>query len=175
MSKIIKDFGAYVKRTNKKYEAATKAEKRVMIAKDTIARIEADNIIPRHTGVVTDINPDYRFFKDFINTTGESCQVCAKGALFCSLVGRVNDVKTEDIDNHSNDKYDLVHEKLLDVFTLKQLDLIETAYECCSYLGEIDGKSARKAEKFYDKFSDNDKRLIAICKNIIANQGTFKL
>lgn len=132
------------------------------------------------------------------------CKTCAKGSLFMSYIGRTNDFKSWRISGFNSIKSD-EHIKLLEIFTEKELSYIELAYEGSQYLKvNLNEKPIRftkteitKARKFYIKHGgqfygkptndtfgtdsnrwnpeENEKRLLAICKNIIRNKGEFIL
>lgn len=173
LSELIKK----IEKSNKKFNSATKAEKRVMIAQDTIERVKANNLIIKRGNFLESsglffANEDASF-KDFTNSN--ECTVCAKGALFCSFVGRVNAVTNLEAIRNNNWINDKPHQKLLEIFSKQQLDLIETAFEGCSYLKQSTEKQHERAKSYYYKYNDTNKRLIAICENIIKNKGTFKV
>jgi hypothetical protein len=108
-----------------------------------------------------------------VNT--KTCEVCAKGGLFASYIGRVNNFSNECLGNEEDNE---AHKKLLEVFTLRQLAIIEYAFEGSQYINSVSipNDMQKKLEGFYDEnFGDDDQRLIKICENIIKNKGTFKL
>lgn len=118
--------------------------------------------------------------KTLLNKTGITCTGCAKGGLFTSFVGRANHFKYGEIED-DNQLISSEHIKLLEIFSARQLSLIETAFEGSQYLEEYEGKSISFSQKEYDRavdfnmdYDDSDERLIAICQNIIDNKGTFK-
>jgi hypothetical protein len=160
-----------IEKSNKIFNESTKAQKRVMIAQDCIDRL-ACKLLSANTGsFITYAGAEVN--QERVNTIG--CEVCAKGGLFASYIGRVNNFSDDCI---GNDKDDLAHKKLLEVFTLRQLAIIEYAFEGTQYIYSVDipYDLEKKLEKFYDEiFYDDDKRLIKICENIIKNKGTFKL
>jgi hypothetical protein len=108
-----------------------------------------------------------------VNT--KTCEVCAKGGLFVSYIGRVNNFSDDCL---GNDESNEAHKKLLEVFTLRQLAIIEYAFEGTQYIYSVNipYDLEKKLHKFYDEnYDDDDKRLIKICENIIKNKGTFKI
>lgn len=188
----------YVEKTNAAFVAASPEEKRVMIAKDVIKRLDAKNLIAKQGEVVELItNPPLSTnyfnepFQQIINNKETSCKVCGKGAMLCAYIGRVNKFSFGDTKKWDNgyyhdkishrDTFDKVHPKLEEIFTIQQIDLIETAFEGGSYLGTLGGELEDKAIEFYEKYSnrdgdgvvDTDKLLRKICKNIIKNSGIF--
>lgn len=173
-------FEKYVEKSNEVFKAATKAEKRVMIAKDTILRIRKGNLEVQ-TGTLVEMQDDTQHpsFKDYINGEYVNCEVCAKGALFCSFVGRVNKMSTKDVISSSgNEPTNNIHLKLKSLFSIKQLDMIETVFEGDSLLGTLSNDEEEKCYNFtigleVKGIYEEDDKLIAICKNIIKNEGTF--
>ena len=173
----------YIGLTNKAFMKANKARRRVLIVKDALIRFDLQNLKLIHGNYVnlhdnSSVRPySTDSFKDFINTDNTICNVCAKGALFCSIVGRVNNVLAKDALNSawSNNSGDKPHELLLKYFDVKQLDMIETAYEGRSYLHEMDDFTENKCVSYYKAFNNDNDRFMAICNNIIKNKGEFIL
>ena len=163
----------------------TKAEKRVEIARDVIKQLKLEKFISS-PGIYVEIG-------DNIDGTAElqtalknvgSCQVCALGGLFLSDIRKNDKCKAEDVDlgsdgsgfySHYIDQYKM-KERLQKLFSIKQMGLIECAYECGS-----DPEDALLEEEYYNatvfgqRFDDSTERMIAIMKNIIRNKGTFVL
>lgn len=93
-----------------------------------------------------------------------------------SYVGRKGTCSILDIDN-SNDSEAFEMKEISKLFSMKQLDLIEAAYEGSLMVyrnWDEDCYEITKAEKYYGIFTKQDERVIAICENIIKNKGTFK-
>lgn len=159
-----------IEKSNKIFNESTKAQKRVMIAKDCIDRL-ACKLLSANTGsfitYVGEIN------QERVNTLG--CEVCAKGGLFASYIGRVNNFSDDCL---GNDEDNLAHKKLREIFTLRQLAIIEYAFEGTQYIYSVNipHDTQNKLEDFYiENSGDDDQRLIKICENIIKNKGTFKI
>jgi len=186
-----KEWLEKVEASNEAFNKMTKAEKRVQIAKDVIDRINLEQIVP--SNVFLDDDKGYTFGVPFGNTPLEdgqemktslnsiTCSACVKGGMFLSYVGRSN--------NHTYDEYTGVSieedskelKKLREIFTQRQLDLMELFFEGDIFSWMHDkGKRLVKAnekmvEKFHEKYIfDRRSRMIAICENIIENNGTFK-
>jgi hypothetical protein len=177
---------------NEAFEQMTNAEKRVRIAEDCIERIRLEQITASK-GMVVEFGFNKNKsenLKELLND-GIQCKACAKGGLFLSYVGRVNNFEKCEIQN-DNRENDNEHQKLLEVFDIKQLALIEAAFEGKPYLSVSLRGNTQKYRKFFKKHGgkydyndfeypvsedadDNNNRLIAICENIIANKGTFVL
>jgi hypothetical protein len=169
-----------IEASNEVFNKATKAQKRVMIAKDCIARIEAKLFFPNRGSLIK--SEAMNINKETLNSI--ECQICAKGGLFASYVGRVNnfDCRTSSVGNW-NSPDDKLHTKLSEIFTYKQLSLIECAFEGRKYLMRdnkgnniiFGDKTYDKAENYRDSFETSNECLIEICENIIRNKGTFKI
>ena len=176
---LIKDFAAYIEKTNKRFDAANINKQRMMIIEDAIIRIKSKNL-KADTGDILDVNGfGFKFessLKNIINSADNGCRVCAKGALFCSLIGRVNQITVgefaDNVNPNSIDSIEMI--ELQKYFSLEQIDLIETAFEGCSYLEVIEPIENLKAESFHERYSDNELRMLAILDNMVENKGIFK-
>lgn len=183
-----------VEKTNLKFQLSTKPQKRVLIAKDVILQIGLNKFVPQ-TGCYVK-SQDILEALPTNGTTVElkpllaevtTCSCCAKGAIFLSEVMNRNQFSASRRDFEGLGS-ETITDRLDGLFTQNQLDLIETAFERDviesdnEYLqdGHNDDWSekftsiAKKAIAFGKRYSSNDKRLIAIMKNIVANKGTFK-
>jgi hypothetical protein len=183
----LSELNKSIEESNVAFAKMSKAKKRVEIAKDTIQRVLLGQLKPNIGNIIAinllvRRNENYSI-RDVINNDDEfNCSVCAKGALLMGYVGRVNEMQFGQAKN-SNDGSSAIHTKLAEIFTLEQLALIEVAFEGNQYLtfcsNNIDRKiivseeDYDKADKFY-AIQKKEDRLIAICKNIIENKGTFK-
>ncbi len=180
-----KNLTTYIKETNKAFAEATPAEQRVIIAKDVILRLETKNLLAAKGAFLKEGSFDVLnlytsriSLKNYLNKNDRnSCVVCAKGALFCSIIGRNNKMTIGAMvnGNGGNNLYSGGHQRLLEYFSREQLDLIETAFEGKSYLNICNAKTLQGAIYFYNaNLESHYNRLVAICNNIIENQGTFK-
>lgn len=182
----MKTLNQYIEETNEAFLNASPSKKRIMIAKDVILRLNTENIIVNGGNFMS--NPMYKGkyfnksttqFKTVLNNSEVMCRVCAKGALFCSVIGRINNLTLEVLEderyNVNVDSFDdAMHQKLLEYFSKEQIDLIETAFEGFSYLEQNSWENKSKALNFFNNNRGPGKpRLIAICKNIVENKGTF--
>ena len=100
--------------------------------------------------------------------------------MFLSYVGRSN--------NHTYDKDEGVSigedsrelKKLREIFTQRQLDLMELFFEGMAFSwmhnegDRISETNKKLMQKFYKKEFDRTSKMIDICENIIENDGTFK-
>lgn len=125
-----------IEKENASFKKLSKSQKRVVVAQDCLARIEC-NQFKVARGQVIDTGKDLRIadsVKTFINTnTKFTCSACAKGSLFLSFIGRTNQFQGHEFEG-INSLRSIEHKKLLEIFTIKQLSLIETAFEGVQYL-----------------------------------------
>mgnify|MGYP000678179363 CR=1 FL=1 len=182
MIKSLKQLRERIEQSNDAFNKMTDAEKRVEIARDTLLRININKFNFNRTCTVDGLedytDSDYESVKDIINTKSiPECTVCAKGAMFLSYVGRVNDFIIGDIDDFSCSDSSIV-KKLNEIFELDQMHLIETAFETSIiHDDEMDKPLYAECEKvreiYRSKYWNKKDRLKSICKNIIKNNGTF--
>lgn len=177
---------------NEAFDNMTNEEKRVVIAQDCLDRIDIGQIKPRKSRFLCTVYGGHfnnssiadNSVKDVINNNNDfECRACAKGSLFLSYVGRVNKVNFGDI-RDDNEVYDADHQKLLEIFSLRQLALIEYFFEGRQYIHvDEDGKDIHFSREDDINVTalrnrlENDGRSILyyICNNIIKNEGTFIL
>ena len=173
---MFNELNQKIKETNISFNKVSNQEKVVMLAQDVLYRISIQNLIPKN-GDILDIGPFFKYrknksIKSIINT--EKCIVCAKGALFCAYIGRVNKLKIGDYEEFNNYK-DIVHQRLEELISLEQLDLIEIAFEGKSYLRICKNSDLIvTASNYFTTYVNPLTRLKAIMKNIISNNGVFK-
>jgi hypothetical protein len=169
--KLQEKFIKGIEKSNKIFKESTKAQKRVMIAQDCIDRLSCSLLLANTGSFITYMGEEVN--KTIVNT--RTCEVCAKGGLFASYIGRVNNFNDECL---GNDEDNEAHKKLREIFTLRQLAIIEYAFEGTQYIYSVDipQDMQKKLEDFYDEnYDDDDQRLIKICENIIKNKGAFKI
>ena len=178
-----------IENSNKEFEAMTNVQKRVQIAKDCIARIKCGQLQPS-TGRLYDFEDNDKDsysnnIKDFINTKETICQTCAKGGLFMSYIGRVNSLDFSDISrDHKLNGTEM--QKLQEIFTARQLDLIELVFEgvdngWSGYLTpritptkDFSESIMTKVGDLYNKYPVHEDRVLYVLNNIIDNGGLFK-
>lgn len=193
--KDIKELAEYIDLSNEAFALMTKNEKKVQIAKDCLSRIELGQLEPYKGAIVSyssiqklgKTNNNLTSLKDILNNDIRPCEVCAKGGLFMSYVGRTNDFRLCDFTSSDLEKYnsfsDSEHKKLLEIFTAKELAYIEFAFEGNQLLDKFkNGKPLyfsylehQRVKNFFETFGYPEARLVAICNNIIDNNGKFKL
>lgn len=147
----------------------TKTEKRVAIAKDVIKQIKIGKVIP-HGFYMCIPNAIDDNIADALNA-GNSCEVCALGAMFA--------VKAM---NHgtSLEVYECnwmsMTEELSAFFSYKQMAMIESAYELnqMQRTTKVSSTDIQASIKFGRKSpEDRQNRMLRIMRNIIRNDGTF--
>lgn len=172
----------------------------VKIAKDVLANL---NLVTLTQGKYCQRRNDLAGMNELdnvqprIDELSKGCRACVLGTCFLSYVRLFNDVKLKEFrnepGNHSlnmapddPDDYDVsidlgynvIRQKLSAVFTQKQMDLLERAFERPdTNLGsgnDQDDWLLIQAYNFGKKFRTNRKRVEAIMNNIIENGGIFK-
>ncbi|MCI0559193.1 MAG: hypothetical protein MN733_11915 [Nitrososphaera sp.] len=110
-------------------------------------------------------------FKDFFKKNKKTtCQVCAIGAAFVSLVNIENKCSVDGICHKEG-----MWKRLEKHFGGNNMDLMESAFEC------VGRRSARTTMTFHvagewgSQYEDPAVRLRAIMLNVIRNKGDFKL
>lgn len=170
-----------IKRSNEKFAAMSKAEKRVQIAKDVLLQIEAKRIKPQ-AGVYIQakVKNTFAFGKEWddpiINEKEQvqdtlknaTCDACALGSMFICAVDRHDRLRIKNLNTFAVSAYPKdknaeielggsdMYDYLSKFFSSDQLVAIEDAFE-----GD------------YKDISSDKKRLKAIMNNIIKNNGKF--
>jgi len=138
--KSIQELADRIETENKLFKLMTKDEKKVVIATDCLIRIQANQLIP-YCGMFINnsqvLQATEQPIQSQLNTPEMEiqCEGCAKGSLFLSLIGRVNQFNPSDLEA-GNDIYDVQHKKLLEIFTERELAYIELAFEGDQYIKE---------------------------------------
>lgn len=198
------ELKAAIKKRNAEFAAMPPALKRVTIAKDVIAWLDAKKLVARSGTYLSSKsirNCDTEDAQTALLATDVSCNVCALGAVFACAVGRANEIATNDFRGYNSQHS--MHNYLSPYFSNEQLYLIESAFECSSSfydnIKDPDYAVADRAEEFGLKYSESDvvdeensdpendlieylepsktmqePRMRAIMQNIIDNNGEFK-
>lgn len=182
----IKKLNKKIIASNSEFKKMTQDEKRVRIAKDVLASLKANKIIAT-PGSYCDVNSNnYKslenksFQKLLLKENEVSCEVCAIGSLFVSLVSRENDFrfKSNQLISGGTEAVlgikDMI-KKLHPLFTKKQLFLMELVFEGDDINNKFKDKTEEKAYQIYKKFNTYEERLKYIMKNVIKNKGKFIL
>lgn len=147
-------------RTN--FDSLTKAEQRVVIAKDLIARLRAKNFIARSgtylSAPLTDkeLRNEEAEIRDVLK--GKKCKGCQIGGLFLCAVDRHNRLQ---LSTGAMDDSNSMRRYLSKWFTKQQLFDVEEAFE-----------GGLPFMQWADRHND-DERMTLIAQNIIKNKGRF--
>lgn len=179
-----------LKARNKAFDRLPIHQQRIIVARDVIAQLKAEKYNAAHCYL--DIT-----FKDGAKVKESdqlqcsmskvaSCDVCAKGAIFLSTVRKSDNFQIGDASvntDYDSDRiigicldHDEVVETASNVFSERQLDLIECAFEQSHVLSEgsdLPSDVVDAAVTFGSDYCLDSVRLIAICQNIIDNEGIF--
>lgn len=146
-----------------KFEQLTKAEQRVVIAKDLLVRLKAKKFIAqqgtylRATLTLKEQSNDGAEVRDVLKNN--LCRGCQIGGMFLCAVDRHNKLRLTDIGGFLGDDAPM-RSYLRRWFSKKQLEEVEDAFE--GYGDYFDWEVA-----------DADERMTQIAKNIIRNGGRF--
>lgn len=174
-----------IKKLNDKFNSLSKAEQRVLIARDVLTEIKAEKYIPKTGSYIKEMK-----VKGFIPYGANSiqkhfdeitCNCCALGACLLSTTKFKNKLEFNDVSyiTSSDSQWGLLN----DTFSGEQLTMIEYAFEkehSGTRVGEsrfrnfLDKGTENACVEFGCRFSDSSDRMIAIMKNIIKNKGEFK-
>ena len=182
IQKLEKQLKLYksVEKDNAKFNKMSKTQKRITIAEDVIASLKLGKYeaTPGNYFGISSDNNEEDTIKDpqaLLIHEGVNCDVCAIGAIFASKVRKGNKCNI-DLAYSDNTHDTALIANLKGIFNEEELRIIETAFE-----GEVQNNCAlneiaeRKAEAWHNKNHpyDANKRLTAIMKNIIKNNGNF--
>lgn len=183
MKKTFKEFVEQIEKENDEFLALSKNKKKVKIAQDVLVRLKFNNI-EAENGIFYSTDYWGNSVKEIINDDFFDypvCNCCAKGSLFLSYIGRVNNYTfCEEYDERKlNDVNLFEHRKLLELFSIEELDAIEIAFEGRSYIYKLNSDEVANVLEWRKKLKQGNtskgvnKILKAICNNIIKNDGEF--
>ena len=169
-----------IKKTNAKYQKASRLKRIVMISEDIVRMLErgiiqADKSLVICTSTescIMDFDDEFKQL-DIIQDSklqNMSCTVCAKGAALVSKQRVGNSLHKE---RHVTSN-ELIEELLDDVFTREELDALEAVFELSCY-SWTQGWANEVNYSKYKEFTDPTERLIAIYKDVIKNKGKINL
>jgi hypothetical protein len=172
-----------LEKRNAAFHKLSKRQQRIAIAKDVLSQLRLRKYKVK-TGVYfrSDVLSNYFFeggvymaspkppmdLQTCLLTKNPQCTVCALGSAFTSLSRLGDEVEFA--------QRERPHASLFPIFGEKQVHLIETAFEGLEVSWyKLSQKQLRKAYSFFKKYEPSaNKRLAAIFRNIIRNEGTFK-
>ena len=174
----IKKLRKLISDRKRRFNKLTKNQQRVSIARDVIKMLKNKKI--KAGSIYFDaLKIDPIEFANFphkdvhLVVDSTQCKVCALGGMLAATVMKVDGMKF----NYSQPDIprNEVIKKLKDYFSIEQLDLIESAFECQEtdrYYSHVSAWG--KAVDFGNKFKSKTKRMRMIMENIIRNNGEFK-
>lgn len=182
---------AEIAKREKKFKAASPAQKRVLVAKDVIKLIKLRKVQPSTGDFLSEWSPvgyedlarnHPRDLRELIlEGKLETCTVCALGGLMVGCTLYNDKVKyhewgfTKIGDWIADDKP--MPNGLNEIFSREQLILIEQAFERGDGYFKADKENLEgtaAAVRFGIRHGDPDSRLLAIMRNIVKNKGEFK-
>lgn len=185
--------------TPEQFNALPINEQKVLIAQDVIAQLALENYNTNHTAYI-EFEEEHTIVRDLparevLLEPSAPCTVCARGALFLSMVRYKNHLNMRQVMNAGFD-YHLVDDEdnnglgtrfIASVFSTKEQSEIESVFEAQNFLDmtDFDDDYDVMKERFMkllnfrntslEKPHTKKKQhlLICICENIIENNGTF--
>lgn len=161
-----------------KFQAASPAEKRVIIAKDVLAQVAMKKLVPANGHWLRGYeSSDLSKQLDVAIREADSCSACAAGAIFACAVMRKDDITIsragglpgDEVDPPGIVDSDPIWSYLRNIFPTGMLDAIETAFE----RGGGATYHSYEAAHFAPRAKSPKARMVAIMNNIIENKGDF--
>lgn len=157
------------KHTPKGWSSMSKAQKRVAVAKDVLAQIDAEMVVAEECVYVEARALESEMAQQYCDVSKPVvCRACGLGSLILSSVRFENERTVSEI--NGIDGYE-ARAILSHIFKDSQLDLIESAFERTSMADT--NCSVDCAVSFGADFWHSEDRLIAIMQNIIDHKGRF--
>lgn len=159
-----------------------KEKKRVQVAKDAIEQIklkryiaDSGTYVQLHASLVDDgVKPICQIVDEAI-TRGTNCEVCAKGSLLISHIRTGGKYEKDNVvDMLDDDPCMFIDDQLQDLFTERQLTLMENYFEGNMICAPVKGYDHSDYENFKKSEPKDDKRLLRILENVVENEGVFK-
>jgi len=183
LEKAIAKKNRRIDRDNKAFEKMSPSEKRVQIARDVLAQLNAKRLIATPGVWLAGKHEDDLFSREDVKKDPElqkilksqkECTGCALGGMFMCAVERANELKLSDLDDDTRNMRQLqdasVFEYMEQFFSREQLDEIESAFE------QGEGFASNEdAADWLEEVDDAEERMRLIMENIVVNKGKFKL
>jgi hypothetical protein len=182
MRKSLKQLREKIESDNIKFNNLSNEEKCVEVARDLLHRLDIDQFQCNDGVVIYNLDEYSASYKDSVkdivnNKLIPECEVCAKGGLLLSYVGRINDFIINNT-YYGTEPDEKISKKLAEIFNPIDLELIETVYEGTVIHGEygildhLSDDYINKIIKLYKGYNQKQK-LRSIAKNIIKHNGRF--
>ena len=166
-----------IKKRNAQWEKATNMQRRVMVARDALERIESGQYQPEFmvyerfiSGQFRNKNGEKSLQVVLVDSTAK-CECCAVGSLFLSKISFTNEASVSDVacNSISSSNYNVYRNGiagwrdggLCKLFSHQVLRKIEKIFEGMLPVKQLIGKNA-------------EERLIYILNNLIKNKGRFR-
>lgn len=161
-----------------------KKQLRIEIARDVLLQLRLKKY-EAVTGTYVYVDGTLEFFdngrasfKDgFKKDKDTTCDVCALGSCFISLVNIKNKCSIEEVADESKVYY-LVFQRLKPIFGARNMDMMESAFERVfsdNADSDLPEHTLNAAAEWGEQWQDDNERLRQIMLNIIRNDGNFKL
>lgn len=171
-----------IQKENERFNALSRNEKRVEIARDVIAQLASkrfEALRGTYVESLIKVKNAEQDLSEAILGSKESCTVCGIGGFFISAVCKADNLPAKkaisDFNEGSTNYVDIDGDKaysyLRKFFSKTQLELIECAFEQSS--GFSKSPNAFLAANFGKDVEDDDDRLRLIAENVVANKGRF--
>jgi hypothetical protein len=162
-------------------------DRRVAVAKDVLAQLEAHKINVARGGfylrLETDLPDDVTDLQACVDEVGPSCKICLRGAMLLSKARLFNDVPLDRIRRMNGFLLDGLHanridtrDLLADTFDEETLDLLECAFEGApEFARQSCGLTRSRAATAFGATVDYDpEERVRLCmNNLIDNDGEF--
>jgi hypothetical protein len=186
------DITRIINNNNKIWANASKRERRVLLAKDVIAQINAGKVIPAQSTWISSSNGRQLVAgggsvqRAIISGEIPKCECCALGGLMLSAIKYCNNVNAEEgeyfigftthVTPNSQQVDDAATRLLYDVFDPRTVQATEAVYEMG--IGQFTNISYMCLDDGYPenlRMLKSEDRMIAIMENIIENKGIFSV
>ena len=155
----------------KAFYRQTKAQKRVTIAKDVLKWLDTKKV-RASPGVYLDVYDGKELVTEGDTVNGYKCEACALGAIFACTVERAKAARSGGFNVSSGH----MRSRLGPYFERDQLAAIENAFEQTSVI-PTEASTGTWSPQYegadFSADSSPTRRMRAIMKNIIRNNGTF--
>lgn len=169
-----------IRKANERFESMSKRDKRIAIAKDVIAQINADIYTASRGQYISFVGDKISYDKTIqsCSPSALTCICCARGAAIISAARLFNqtNLTTEDWEQTwGGDASWNIYERKF--FTPRMSRMMEVAFErdtVGEIIGNVEKTDIDAARKYgYDLSDDANQRLKQIMQNIIDNNGMF--
>ena len=177
----------YFTQRKREFDKLPKYKKRITVARDALAQLDAGKIIPKSGSWASIAGQGSSFVPDGMQVTvntqvqqvieGQTCQACVLGGLLLCLVNRTDELTVGQLGGRGVNigrriRWEMVFKYLGRFFSRSQLDLIEAAFERRTY-GLTTGRNMQVAFDFTKGVRGLRQRMRLILENIVVNEGTF--